>query len=293
MHGFSAIVCLQIKTCCYIPEKRNMLISCMRKRENMKKSIIPDRMLYFLWGLVALTVLFSGLILFIPLLTLKDYHFISNLFEVIITLVCMISSLYVYKFWSERVLLLLAAFAFGGYALSNTFWFLYTEAFPNEGTLFNVSELGFLGVMLFFIVGFRIEFPKKPCPASWRIASGGLLFFILALTTLGRTGINKNPVLSLAWLLIIALFIDTALNHGVYRHPLLWEGVCLWSFTSILYELWYNVVSGIVDTSVSVFFAPSPLPLGSFFDIIIGPLSFLSLLLLQLGIFEYLNSPED
>jgi hypothetical protein len=260
---------------------------------NVKNSVVPDRMMRFLWGLVILTVLFCGLVFFIPLETLDMYHLMSNLSEVTLTLVCMISCLYVYKTRSERVLLLLAAFAFGGYALSNTFWYLYTTAFPMVGTIFNVSELGFLGAMLFFIVGFRIEFPKKSCPVSWRIASGGLLFLFLALITLGIIGINKNPALSTVWLLIIALFIDTALNHGVYRYPLLWGGVCLWSFTSILYELWYNVISGFVEASVRIPFAQNLLPWGSFFFNIISPLSFLSLLLIQLGIVEYLNSPVD
>lgn len=262
-----------------------------RKGEGRKNSVIPDRMMHFLWGLVILSALFCMLIFFIPLEALDMYHLLSNSFEIGIALACMVSCLYAYRTGSERIIVLLAAFAFGGYALSNTFWYLYSNMFTIKDEFFSIAELGFLGVMLFFIVAFRIEFSKKPYPPSLRIGSAGL-FLILALITLAISGITQNSVLSIFWLVMITLFIDTALDHGIYRYPLLWQGICLWCFTSVMYGLWYNVMSRFVNGTVRIPSAPNLLTWGDFFNTIVGPLFFLSLLLFQLGIFEYLNSSE-
>ncbi|MDO9324868.1 MAG: hypothetical protein Q7T80_07920 [Methanoregula sp.] len=262
------------------------------EQECVKNSVVPDRMLLFLWVLVVLTALFCLLIFFIPLDSMDTYHLISNACEGAIALICMISCLYAYRTWSEQIIVILAAFAYGGYALSNTFWYLYSEAFNLSDEFISISELGFLGFMLFFIVAFRIEFQKKPCPVSTRIFSGGL-FLIIALIMFRIAGINPTTVMSAFWFLIIALLIDAALDHGVYRNALLWQGICLWSFTSILYGFWYDaIITFINEESIRIPFAPNLLTLQDFFDNIIGPLFFLSFLLIQLGIFKYLNSPE-
>jgi hypothetical protein len=279
------------KTRTYIPEKKEHSDEMYAERENVKNGLIPGRVMLFLWALVLLSVIFCVLIFLVPPGMFETYRFLSNIFECAIALFCMFCCLYAYRTWSERVILLIAAFAFGGYALSNTFWYLYSNAFSLNDEFSSISELGFLGVMLFFIVAFRIEFPKKPCPVSVRIVSGGL-FLSLALITIGIAGINPSTVLSTVWLLIIALFIDAALDHGVYQYSLLWSGICLWSFASISFGLWYDIITRFVSDEVQIPFAPNLLTWDVLFSTIIGPVFFLSLLLIQLGIFAYLNSPE-
>ena len=122
---------------------------------------VPGKAVSVVRALAVLTVIFGALILYIPLDT---FRFFGNLFEIAVATGCMAACLYAYRNWSGRITLLLAAFAFGGYALSNTFWYLYSEAIGREYVFFTVSELGFLGFMLFFVVVFRTGFPVRPAP---------------------------------------------------------------------------------------------------------------------------------
>lgn len=253
----------------------------------MKDGVVPGRVMLLLWGMVLLTAPVCALIFFIPL---DMYQFYDNFLEVGVALICMISCLYAYRTWSERIIVLLAAFAFGGYALSNTFWYLYSKALDMQPGFFTISELGLLGFMFFFIVAFRIEFPQKPNPVSSRIALGGL-FLIIALIILGTSGITLNTAVFTFRLLIVALLIDGALDHGVYQYPLLWPGICLWSFASIIDGLRYTSVITDAEWVVAPF-TPNPLTAYEFLSII-WPLFILSFLLIQLGIFRYLNSREN
>jgi hypothetical protein len=283
---------VQITTCTYIPEKKEHSGQMFAGTgERMKDGVVPGRVILLFWGMVLLTVLFTGLIFFIPLDT---YHLYSNLFEVVIALVCMVSCLYAYRTWSERIILLLAAFAFGGFALSNTFWYLYLTAFQlsRDSVFFTISEMGFLGFMLFFIVAFRIEFPQKPCPLLSRAAMAGLLL-MTAVVLLKLSGITPDTgllkshleivALLLLRLLVLLLFIDAALCYGVYQYPLLWPGIWIWSFASVLYGFREVVV---VQFDVKLV-TTNP------FWSLVGPLDILSFLFIQLGLFTYLNSRQD
>ena len=194
----------------------------------VKKEVVPSRAILFLWCLTALPFL---VYLLNFLLADHDYYrFLGNAVEVIVALTCMLSCLYAFSTWSEHLLLLLGAFAFGGYALSNTFWYMYEIALPATGAFVSIAELGFLGFMLFFIVAFRIEFPRRLCPVSWRIAFG-TLFIIITLIVAGIPALfpdallhsagflSLTPALAMFILLlvVIAILMDTALAHGVYR----------------------------------------------------------------------------
>lgn len=275
----------------------------------MKKAVVPSGVIRFLWCLVVAAVLFSVLIFFIPY---DDYRVLGNAAEVIVALACMIACLYAYRSWSEHLVLLLGAFAFGGYALSNTFWYLYDVALPDTGAFVSIAELGFLGFMLFFIVAFRIEFPGTFCPISWRIAFGSL-FFIITLIIAGipalfpealllTAGVSfVTPALAMFILLLmgIAVLMDTARAHGVYRYSLLWVGICLWCFALYLYAMREMCVDPLVASLRASprpgmdpgSFLAGPLQLQQFMSIA-GPLIILSFLLIQLGIFSYLNAAE-
>jgi hypothetical protein len=100
-------------------------------------------------------------------------------------------------------------------------------------------------------------------------------------------------------LMVIAVLMDTALAHGVYRYSLLWSGVCLWSFTLYLYAMREMIGDPLVAT-LSDLSLPG-IDLGLFVIStkqlqdtmsIAGPLIILSFLLIQLGIFSYLNAAE-
>ena len=276
----------------------------------VKKEVVPSRAILFLWCLTALPFL---VYLLNFLLADHDYYrFLGNAVEVIVALTCMLSCLYAFSTWSEHLLLLLGAFAFGGYALSNTFWYMYEIALPATGAFVSIAELGFLGFMLFFIVAFRIEFPRRLCPVSWRIAFG-TLFIIITLIVAGIPALfpdallhsagflSLTPALAMFILLlvVIAILMDTALAHGVYRYSLLWYGVCLWSFTLYLYAMREMIGDPLVAT-LSDLSLPG-IDLGLFVIStkqlqdsmsIAGPLIILSLLMIQLGIFSYLNAAE-
>jgi hypothetical protein len=257
---------------------------------HLKNHVIPEGVTILFWIMVILTALFTGLIFIIRLDT---YQFYSNFFEVVIALVCMVSCLYAYRTWSGRIILLLAAFAFGGFALSNTFWYLYSIAshLGRQDVFFTISELGFLGFMLFFIVVFRIEFPPKPCPLLLRITMAGLLL-IIALMVIGTLGLDRNTALFMFRFLVVALLIDVALYHEVYQYALLWPGICLWSFASILYGLRDTLFIMHKEWLIVAPFTGTPLSVYDFLSVV-GSLDILALLFIQLGLFKYLNSRQD
>jgi hypothetical protein len=262
-------------------------------RENWDDSAFSDRVRLLLKGMILLTVLFGALIFFIDIDT---YRFYGNFLEIGVALTCMAACLYTWRAGAERIIVLLAAFAFAGYALSNTFWYLYSIRYSVTEAFFTVSELGFLGFMLFFIVAFRIEFKKKPCPVSYRIALAG---FFLAITlsisgTIIATGhpeLLPNSVLLAFRLLVVALLMDTAIDHGVYRYPLLWAGTCLWSCASVIDGLRDTVVNALWK-EVVLPITPHELTLYHFLSIV-GPLFVISFLVIQLGMFDYLSSPDS
>jgi hypothetical protein len=278
---------MQIITCTYIPEKRGYSREMYTGTgEDMKDGTVPHRVMLLLWGMVLLTAPVCALIFFIPL---GDYQYYDNILEVGVALICMISCLYAYRTWSERIIVLLAAFAFGEYALANTFYYLYSLVPDMQNGLFTISELGLLGFMLFFIVAFRIEFPQKPYPVSSRIVLLGL-FLLIVLLVLGTSDVTLSTAVFIFRLLMVALLIDGALDHGVYQYPLLWPGVCLWSFASIIGGLRYTSV--LMNAEWVAPFTTDSLTAYDFISIV-WPLYILSFLLIQLGIFTYLNSKKN
>ncbi|MFA5222660.1 MAG: hypothetical protein WC391_10305 [Methanoregula sp.] len=249
---------------------------------------VPGRVYQLAWGVVLLTVFFLALLFVIPPDT---YRFYGNFLEGGIALFCMGWCLYAYRSWSERIILLLAAFAFLGFALSNTFWYLSSVALGRAQEFFSVSELGFLGFMFFFIVAFRMEFPKRPCPAGSRIAAWGL-FLIVALLVPGLSGLTLAATLAVFQVLIMALLLDRALVHAVYRFPLLWSGTCLWICASVIYVLRETLGTMQAWRMVVISLPANPLSVYDFLNIV-SPLDVLSFLLILLGLFTYLDSRTD
>ncbi|MFA4850797.1 MAG: hypothetical protein WC626_13815 [Methanoregula sp.] len=257
--------------------------------EPAKYNVVPKTAFLLIWCLALVPLFFCIWIFFVD--SIKTYQFYSNILEIGIALFCMCCCLYAYRTWSERIILLLAAFAFLGYALSNTFWYIFTLIFDRTTVFFNISQMGFLGFMLFFIAAFWFEFPKKPCPRFSQIALIGLLVFI-TLLIITKLGVNGVSVLLWIHVLFVILFINSALEHGVYRYSLLWIGIFMWSFPFITSALRDTFIVTHSNEAVIALSPTHPLTLNELLSID-GPLIVLSFLLIQLGIFAYLNSLKD
>jgi len=233
------------------------------------------------WVLFILVAFFSFLIFLIPIGTFQLH---GNILEIMVALFCMVSCLHASMVYPGRITLLLAAFAYLGYALSNTFWYLLAFAHQRQDVFFSVSEMGFLGFMLFFIVAFRIDFPVKS-PSRTAQAALAALFGIIAAFVLWSSGLTVVTALLLLHILVAILFLDRAMVHAVYHYPLLFAGACLWSGASIVYGL-RDVVISTHNTWQNIPVASlSPLRLYDFLSIV-GPAIVLSFLLIQLGLFS-------
>ena len=262
---------------------------CPESMEPANHSVIPESAFLMVWSLTPIPLFFCIWIFFVD--SIKTYQFYGNILEISVALFCMCCCLYAYRTWSERIILLLAAFAFLGYALSNTYWYLYTIIIGRETVFFNISQMGFLGFMFFFIAAFWFEFPKKPCPRFSQIALVGLLVFI-TLLIIAILGINGVSALLWIHVLFVIVFINSALEHGVYRFSLLWVGIFIWCFpflASAIRDAYLVTHPG--DAIIGLFTA-HPLTLNEFLSID-GPLVVLSFLLILAGIFTYLNMPND
>jgi hypothetical protein len=249
---------------------------------------IPGPVSYLLLGIVVLSVIFAALIVVIPL---PLYRLIGNSLEAGVAFVCMCICLYAYRYWSGRVILLLAAFAFGEYGLATIFWYLYsllplTALLGRPFVFTTVAELSFLGFMLFFIAGFQIEGKKEPIPAvyTWLLLA---LFLIIPLMMIDTYGITPRTVMLLVQFVVVEQLIVVTISHGFFRYPLLWAGICAQCVFSMLY--------GIRETLFLYY--PSwtiPLPLAektfSLYDLssIVGPIVIASIALLTLGLLDYL-----
>ena len=243
-----------------------------------------------LWLTVVLSVLFAALVFIIPL---DEYRLFGHIFEAFVSLFCMACCLYLYRTVSDRLILLLAAFAFFSYALTTTFWYLYTVALGRMFVFTTVAEFGFLCFFFFFIAAISIEFPDRGMRSSTTVL---LLLLFLAVPLIdGFAGGITQPVHFLfvsVRFLVIGLLFTTAVRHGVHHYTLLWAGICLRCLASMLY--------GIRETLFVVY--PVPLfPSTGFtasltvydFLSIVGPMIICSYALIQIGLFSYITGSRD
>lgn len=240
------------------------------------------------WSLAVIAGLFCVMVFFIPPEIFRLY---ANLLEIGVALFCMGCCLQVYRSQPGRVLLLLAAFAFLGFALSNTFWYLYASAFGRMHAFFSVSEMGFLGFLLFFIVAFRIEGEKTPFPHHWQTALAAL-FAAMAILIIASSGLNPVTALLLLRILIVLVFMGTALEYGMSRYTLLWTGICLFSLASVTYGLRDAFIIRYPAGADAIIVPATSLTVDNFLSIV-GPLDVMAFLLILLGIFEYLDIVSD
>ena len=256
-------------------------------------SRIPAWARYLLWAIVALTVIFGALIAVTPLLL---YRLVGHCFEAGAALICMGMCAYAYLRWSRRrIILLLAAFAFGEYALATIFWYLFsllpvTENLGRPFVFTTVAELSFLGFMVFFIAAFQIEQEKEPAHPlfPWLLLA---LFLAIPLMVIGEYGISLRTVMLLVRFLVVEQLIVVTIGHGFFRYPLLWAGICIRCLAAMLYGLretlfiyytsWIIPLPG-AGSAISVYDLSS----------LIGPLIIASFALIVLGLFDYTASRD-
>ncbi|MFA7694365.1 MAG: hypothetical protein WCX63_02405 [Methanoregula sp.] len=249
---------------------------------------LPGTVRYFLWGIVVFSVIFAVLIVAIPL---PLYRLIGNSMEAATAFFCMGVCLYAYRFWSGRVILLLAAFAFGEYGLATILWYLsslipLSTLLGRQFVFTSVAELSFFGFMLFFIAGFQIEGKKEPVSPVF----SGLqlvLFLIIPLIMIATYGLTIRTAMLLIQYIIAEQLIAVTISHGFFRYPLLWAGVCARCLFSILYGLRETLFLYYPSWTITLPVAEKVL---SVYDLlsIVGPVMIASIALLTLGLLDYI-----
>ena len=247
---------------------------------------VPSWMIRTLWGIIAFSVIFAALIFVIPLDT---YRMAGNYFEIFVSVFCMACCLYAYRYISGQVLLLLAAFAFFSYALSNAFWYFYTLALGRAFVYTTIAELGFLCFFLFFIAAFSIGFPDEGMRFSR--AAGLLVLFLSSPLAIIWVGGDNQPVrlgLLLIRFFLIEQLVAITIRYGVYRHTILFAGISLYCLSSMLYGIRETLLTIYPVTHFPGNSLMAPLSLYDFMSVV-GPMIICSLALIQLGLFAYLS----
>jgi len=248
---------------------------------------IPDGLVRVLWVIAILSVLFAAMVFFLPL---DLYRPAGHLFEVVVAVFCMACCLYAYCTISNRILLLLGAFAFFGYAISTLFWYFYSVSLGRSFVYTTVAELSFFCFFLFFIAAISIEFPRQEMSAA---VSVFLLILFLSIPLIIISGdVIRQPLrlaLVLARFVVIEQLLDVAIRHGVYFYPLLWMGICLRCIGAMVYGIRETVF---LNSPLALFPAntvASPLSVYDFLSIV-GPINTCSFALIQIGLFAYIRA---
>lgn len=249
---------------------------------------LPGAVKYLLWGIFVFSVILAVLIVVIPL---PLYRLIGNSVEAGAAFVCMCICLYAYRHWPGRVILLLAAFAFGEYGLATIFWYLYsllplTDSLGRPFVFTTVAELSFLGFMLFFIAGFQIEGKKEPVPAvyTWLLF---LLFLIIPLLMIDLDGIMLRTMMLLVQFFVAGQLIIVTIRYGFFRYPLLWAGICAQCMFSMLYGIRETLFLYYKSVTITLPLSGKPFPVYDLLSIV-GPIVIASIALLTLGLLDYL-----
>jgi len=254
---------------------------------DLSKNLMMNRTIRFLWGIVLFSALFAAMIVVMPL---DLYRTVGHFCEAGVALFCMVCCLYAYRTISDRIILLLAAFAFFGYAISTLFWYFYSVSIGRAFVYTTVAELSFFCFFLFFIAAIAIEFPRREMPVA---VCGFLIILFLTIPLIIISGDVIRQPLRLALIvirfLIIEQLIEVAIRHGVYCYPVLWAGICLRCIGAMLYGVRETVF---LNNPIILFPATGMTPVISVYDFlsIIGPVNICSFALIQIGLFMYIQT---
>lgn len=232
-----------------------------------------------------LTLVFVGISLFagilIPcVLILKPFVFltISNALQEGTGLLCAVSCFLAYRLSARKRMLLLAAFGFLGWTISNLFWFSYRVLINIHPQYPTISGIGFLGFFLFLALAYRTEFRDYGIPPVQAVLLFGILLGIPVLN-LVISGLTTGPVFFLLYFLLSACLIGTALRCRIYRYRILFLGTAGYCCAEILYIIRETMIYR--DTRLySLLF-------------ISGLLVVISFAVIQIGLFRYLREEQE
>ncbi|MEN6609553.1 MAG: hypothetical protein ABFC24_01800, partial [Methanoregulaceae archaeon] len=236
----------------------------------------------FITGLTLLLLgisLFAGIL--IPcVLILKPFVFltVSNALQEGTGLLCAVSCFLAYRLSARKRMLLLAAFGFLGWTISNLFWFSYRVLVNIHPQYPTISGIGFLGFFLFLALAFRTEFRNYGIPPGQAIILFAI-FLGVPLLNLVMNGLTTGPVFFLLYFLLSAYLIGTALQCRIYRYKILFLGTAGYCCAEILYIIRETMIYR--DTHLfSLLF-------------ISGLLVVISFAVIQIGLFRYLREERE
>ena len=187
----------------------------------------------------------------------------SNYGQLAAALFCAALSAYLFVRRREGVYVI-SAFAFGGWFLSNTFWYLNVVLIDRSLAYPSVGDAGFLGFMLLAIAAIGLANVKKE-PRVKVIVPIYALFLLP-----GIAGLWLSPtftsVVTLAYYLCFAATMAAVVQHYDAKDRLFFAGVLLYCFTMLIY------------VSREVYFADSIV------FTLVGQLAIVSFCVMQLGL---------
>jgi hypothetical protein len=232
-----------------------------------------------------MSIIYAVLIFFIPLC---KYRLYGHVLEASAALICMGCCLYAYLRWSHRVIMVLAAFAFGGYALSTIFWYSHSLLLGRDTAFLSVAELGFLGFIFFLIAGIRMEFDVLPSLRPYFTCVMVLVCTAITTVVAVSLGITFPALLLAVRLCLTAYLIGLLFLCGIFSAPLLALGISLRCAVSILYgvrEVIFPYTPEVCATGPGPFTAYNLLS-------IVGPVVVAAFALIVLGLLDYIAKQE-
>ena len=151
------------------------------------------------------------------------YNAISNATQLVASTVAAGVAAWVYLRRTNSLFLAHGAFAGATWTLANTFWYAYFVLIGEGLNYPTVADLGFAGVFLFLISGYREGMPRGPLP-TWYAVPALVLLPILGLGPILLLGVNAKTLTTFVVFVLAAVLLSEALLRSGYRHPLLLGG---------------------------------------------------------------------
>lgn len=155
----------------------------------------------------------------------------SNYGQLASALLCVVLSAYLFVGKGERIYVF-AGFAFAGWFLSNTFWYLYVQLIDRSLVYPSISDAGFLGFMLLLIAAISLTYEK-------RLVRKETLLVYAAFLLPGIAGLWLSPtfasVVTLTYYLCFAVTVAAVVEHYSARDWLFFGGILLYCLAMLMY----------------------------------------------------------
>lgn len=218
----------------------------------------------FFWLLLAFSFILA---LTIAVLHSSTFLAWSNYAQIFTAAACAATCAYAFRFKSKDMLLLLASFAFGGWALSNVFWYSYVAILGPSLMYPTISESGFLGFMLFLAAGYQIAFPRAEGSGLFPLAAA-MPFLAVPIAVVYRVGLTPATAVTSLYFVIEAYLVWICVRHGLQTRPLLLAGTIGYCLTMCVYALRETVF-----LEFTILYLAGPMAIASFCLIQLGLLT--------------------